>query len=312
MSASMSKKHDASKSAGTCHRFGGTWTQAKLEILQRYLTAYTLALKDKGFHLVYIDAFAGTGGVDTAAEEEVQPEGLFPTQDVLERRKFHDGSARIALQLDRPFDSYWFVEQNRSRHRELQDTMECEFPNFRERMEFLQGDANEALPRILERHDWRSSRGVVFIDPYGANVDFETLRAISRVPALDVWLLFPLGQAINRLLMKDPRNIPAAWASRLDRVFGTKDWRTAFYKKHTQPMLFGMEEIENKVCDWDTITEFYKKQLEDVFAKVARDAKMLRNSSNIPLFAFIFAMSNPSPKAQGLALRIANYILKSD
>ena len=41
--------------------FGGPWTEQKLEILRRYLDAYTTALKGQGFQLIYIDAFAGAG-----------------------------------------------------------------------------------------------------------------------------------------------------------------------------------------------------------------------------------------------------------
>ena len=41
-------------------RFGGRWTETKLEILEAYLNAYTTALKHKPFKLIYIDAFAGT------------------------------------------------------------------------------------------------------------------------------------------------------------------------------------------------------------------------------------------------------------
>ena len=41
--------------------WGGPWTGLKLAILEKYLDAFTTALKGKGFKLIYIDAFAGTG-----------------------------------------------------------------------------------------------------------------------------------------------------------------------------------------------------------------------------------------------------------
>lgn len=41
--------------------FGGNWTEQKLGILEAYLDSYTTALKNHGFRLVYIDAFAGSG-----------------------------------------------------------------------------------------------------------------------------------------------------------------------------------------------------------------------------------------------------------
>lgn len=50
---------------GKAHRFGGDWTSAKLAVLEKYLAAYSKALKDKPtakrpFRKAYIDAFAGT------------------------------------------------------------------------------------------------------------------------------------------------------------------------------------------------------------------------------------------------------------
>ncbi len=41
--------------------YGGSWTIKKLDILEKYLNAYTTALKGQPFKLAYIDAFAGTG-----------------------------------------------------------------------------------------------------------------------------------------------------------------------------------------------------------------------------------------------------------
>ena len=44
--------------------YGGPWTIEKLNILEKYLDAYTTALKKTPFKLMYIDAFAGTGHVE--------------------------------------------------------------------------------------------------------------------------------------------------------------------------------------------------------------------------------------------------------
>jgi hypothetical protein len=42
------------------HRFGGAWTDQKLDILEGYLAAYTRALQNAKFTKGYIDAFAGS------------------------------------------------------------------------------------------------------------------------------------------------------------------------------------------------------------------------------------------------------------
>lgn len=72
--------------------FGGDWTEKKLNIFEKYLRAYIIALKEQKFSKVYIDAFAGTGTIYT------------------KDGKLLDGSARIALSSSPKFDKYFFVE----------------------------------------------------------------------------------------------------------------------------------------------------------------------------------------------------------
>lgn len=43
------------------HEFGGIWTRKKLMVLEAYLKFYVTALKNQGFTVHYVDAFAGTG-----------------------------------------------------------------------------------------------------------------------------------------------------------------------------------------------------------------------------------------------------------
>ena len=295
---------------GGGHSFGGTWTEEKLQILRHYLNAYMQVMKNQPFELVYIDAFAGTGRREETTGSMTGDEiGLFPPEDNGERQRFHEGSASIALQLERPFDYYWFVEQDAARYEQLRGLRE-QFPALRPRMIFEHGDANAALPKLLQQHNWKKTRAVLFLDPYGANMDFDTMRQIARIPAVDVWVLFPLGQAVNRMLTRDFAQMHPSWAVRLDRIFGTADWQKRFYTTQNAPSLFPVNPVTTKTCGWNEITEFYKERLETIFAKVASETKLLKNSTNVPLFAFLFAMANPSPKAQNAALRIANHILK--
>lgn len=50
------------------HKFGGIWTQKKVEVLEHYLSFYVQALKNQNFNLHYADAFAGTGSHLPAAD----------------------------------------------------------------------------------------------------------------------------------------------------------------------------------------------------------------------------------------------------
>ena len=71
------------KESGKAHQFGGSWTQAKLTVLARYLQSYTTALKekpskDRPFRKAYIDAFAGTGYREDRRVEEQQVQQDLP------------------------------------------------------------------------------------------------------------------------------------------------------------------------------------------------------------------------------------------
>jgi len=130
------------------------------------------------------------------------------------------GSARRALGVtDRKFDRLLLVEEDRQRCQELEAL--CEQHPDRE-IQVRNENANVALPNFANSLDWSCWRGVVFLDPFGARVDWATIQAIGQTNALDTWILFPVS-AIQRLLprFRKPDEISAKWATRLDRIY----WR---------------------------------------------------------------------------------------
>jgi len=88
------------------HKFGGDWTSRKLEILAAYLGDYRKALKKQPFRLAYIDAFARTGYRTPQGSEDPASLPLFPDLAAAEPQALLDGSARLALQVQPPFDRY--------------------------------------------------------------------------------------------------------------------------------------------------------------------------------------------------------------
>src|SRR4026209_2154705 len=93
-------------SKGSAHRFGGSWTDQKLDVLGKYLQSYTTALKDKPtpqspFRKAFIDAFAGTGyrSPRIESQDEQGQEQLFPDLAAPDSQALLDGSARIALSI---------------------------------------------------------------------------------------------------------------------------------------------------------------------------------------------------------------------
>ncbi len=289
------------------HRFGGEWTTLKLKILAKYLQAYTTVLKNTPFQKLYVDAFAGTGYRDVRRdEEEDSPQSpLFPDMTESEPQAFLDGSARLALQVNPQFDLYIFIERSPEHCAHL-ESLKSEFPRLASKIDIRQGDANVKIQDLCTT-EWRSKRAVLFLDPYGMQVEWTTIEAVAKTKAIDLWLLFPLGIGVNRLLTKSG-DIPKSWRHRLNLLLGTEDWYDEFYKVEATPTLFG-DDIERVVkAKMETIGRYFNNRLKGIFAGVAEDPGVLRNSANNPLYLLCFAVGNEPGKK--IALKIAQHILK--
>lgn len=290
----MSDHHDRAS-----HRFGGPWTETKLTILRKYLSAYTTALKHQSFTTGYIDAFAGTGYRSQAANDD--PQLALPDLAGDQEQALLKGSAVYALETQPRFDRYVFIEQDAARCAALA-ALKAQHPDLAADIVVRSGEANAEIQKLC-RKPWLKHRAVLFLDPYGMQVEWETIKAIAGTKAIDLWLLFPLGIGVNRLLTRSGE-IPKAWHHRLDVMFGTPDWINAFYRVESQPDLFNPAATTLVKARIDVIASYFVERLKTVFPAVAPNPRILRNSSGNPMYLFCFAAANP------LALKIANDILR--
>jgi len=284
-------------------RFGGDWTEEKLTILREYLHAYNTALKNKPFTRTYVDAFAGTG-YRVQKQREFGVPNLFAEVHDADTQGLLKGSAKLALEVEPPFDRFVFVETDGDKVAELK-RLKAEHPDKAGQIQIIRADANAFLQEYCDKQDWRGRRAVVFLDPFATEVTWNTVEAIARTRAIDVWILFPL-MALNRLLANDPKK---SFKKRLDAIFGTGEWFQRFYHTSRLPDVFGqsVEKIQ-KACDFRSIGGFYQERLRSVFAGVAGKSRVWNNSRHSPLFQLFFAAGNP--KGAPIAVRIANHLLK--
>jgi three-Cys-motif partner protein len=291
---------------GREHDFGGRWTEAKLEALRKYLHAYNQALKHQPFRRAYIDAFAGTGyRREPRGRADRSVSLLFPDLAGGEATGLRDGSARIALQVEPPFHQYRFIEKDPQRCAALERLREA-FPERADAIRILQGDANEEL-RALCAKDWRQHRAVLFLDPYGMQVEWETIASVAGTQAIDLWLLFPLGMGLNRMLPRSGQ-VPEAWARRITALLGTDEWREHFYRTEAEPDLFGENILRTIKASMEEIGRYFLQRLQTVFAGVAPEPLVLTNSRGSPLYLLCFAIGNE--RGADIGLRIANDILR--
>ena len=264
----------------TSQKFGGNWTEEKLNIFTSYLDAYLIALQNQKFKKIYIDAFAGTGEIETS-----------------DGGQYLVGSAKRALASEKKFDHYYFIEADSQKAGELQDMINSEFPQMRRIVTIFCGDANDKLAEIISNVDWIFNRGLLFLDPYATQVNWTTLENVAKTKSIDVWYLFPFS-ALERML---PTN------GKYDKW---EDPQMTLFDLFPEP---GQSDGERMVKDAnpDHIKEYILARLGTIFPCVSKHARIFRNSRNSPMFLFCFAIASESLKAQGLALRMADYILKN-
>jgi three-Cys-motif partner protein len=281
------------------HQFGGPWTEEKLDALRAYLIGYAQALKNQPFHRYYIDAFAGTGDRTPKRQQAAR---LMQTPELDRMTK---GSARVALEIEPPFDRFTFIEKRRRRSSALEH-LKCEFPD--RAIQILNEDANVAVQRICDCTDWRSNRAVLFLDPYGMQVSWETLAAVASTRAIDVWMLYPTGMGLNRLLTKGGE-IPSEWQQALDRSLGCRNWREAFYRIEETTDLFGHTSMD-RITDASTekFEAFLLDRFRTIFVGIAPETMPLRNSRGQVMYLLCFVCGNL--RGTDLALRIARSVIR--
>lgn len=285
--------------------FGGSWTQQKLEVLRKYLRAYRLIfdrnINARFYETSYVDAFAGTGEIPRR-----ELEGFFKDDpDLLKaEEEFRKGSVKRALEVEPPFHHFVFIEKDPEKCEEL-ERLKAEFPS--RDIWIINADANTALLDWCAGLDTKTQRAVVFLDPFGASVEWKVIEAIAETKAVDLWILFPFA-AINRMLVSDAMP-PKAWAERLTRIFGTDEWKKDFYSTSSWQSLMEPElrmERIYKTADQEKITEFFMKRLKGKFFAVAKPG-FLYNSRGL-LFVLMFAVGNE--KGANAGVKIANDLMK--
>lgn len=289
---------------------GSVDTGIKLRALRDYLQAYSIALRDKGFARIYIDAFAGSG----TRTETTPALPLFGQEAPIEIDT--PGSAQLALSIAPHFDTLVFFEQDPDRFAKLERLRD---EHSERRIVVRQGDANKYVSQLCEKMPWHrvqhginGMRGVVFLDPYGMEVEWKTVEAIAATRALDCWYFFPLS-GLYRNAPHDPTKLDAIKEAALDKVLGTTDWRKRWYSHSIGPStLFESAEQAVVRADVDAIETYVTERLSSVFqGPVLPPLRLRHNGSRAPMASLFFAMSNPNPKATALGTKIANHILNA-
>jgi len=279
----------------------GKWSEDKLDLLAQYLNAYSVIMNNqktpknprkkpwlKAYY--YIDAFAGS--VRPTAKEDEQ--------------RYIDGSPLRALRTEPPFDGYWFIDASPQRTERLERLCE-EFPD--REIHVRRGDCNDILcndiiPNLLLKKKF-TQRAFVFLDPYGLQVDWQTITQLAETKACDIFINFSL-MGVTRHLPKDKEPETEA-LERLNKVMGNVDWLEQIYQppQNIQLNLFDNQEpnaSRNKISA-DRLADLYTERLKTLFPYVSNPV-IMKNSKNAALYALCLASHNEK------AIKITNDLFK--
>ena len=297
------------KIKNTSSKWGGNWTEKKLDAFIKYVKAYLAIMnkckKDYKWEIIYFDGFAGSGEGNKKDSNEINNNNsifeLLYDDNNCDEEVYQGSAERILAMGESGFDYIYFIEKDNSSIEKLKAKLE---PYNIENVQFRQGDANEQIKNLAKAHIRNSKyASLVFLDPFGMEIKWESIEALKGARS-DVWILVPTGVIINRLLDKrgELKSI-----KKLESFFGLseEEIKNYFYQTLQKRTLFGDEIVQEKIPNAiPKIAELYIERLKTIWNHVTEKPLILYNSNNVPIFHFVFASNNKN------ATKIASQIIK--
>ncbi len=248
----------------------GPWSEAKLDILRDYASAYMTVLANQNIiqRVVYIDAFAGAGAHISRETGKQVP-----------------GSPANALNIEPPFSEFHFIDLDRTRVGLLE-----KLASGRKDVHVYHDDCNDVLlEKVFPRCRYDDyARALCLLDPYKLAVDWKVLAAAGAMRTIEVFYNFMIMDANMNMFLRNPDDVKPAEIERMNAVWGDDSWRQAAYKKERG--LFG--EFDQKRPN-QVVAEAFRKRLEEVAGfKYVPEPVAMRNSTGAVVYYLYFASPN--------------------
>jgi three-Cys-motif partner protein len=245
----------------------GYWSELKLEIVEKYGSAYTTAFKNTRLKKYYIDGLCGAG-VHLSRKTARQVEG----------------SPSRALKILPPFDEYYFIDKDREKTAYLQKL--C---GDRSDVHIHTGDSTEYLTKeLLPKIKFKNyERALCLLDPYGLHIDWEVMYQAGQSRAIDMFLNFPVMDMNRNAIWKNPEKISHDGLERMTKFWGDESWKQAAYAESPQGSFFGREMVKQGN---DEIVAAFRQRLRKVAGfKFVPEPLAMRNSINAIVYYLFFA-----------------------
>ncbi len=273
-------------------KWGGAWTEKKLEAFSKYVWSYLAIMKNFPFwKTIYFDGFAGSG----TREKQKNAELMQQLKITEEEEKTYKGAAERVLEMkDLNFDFYYFIDKFDSSLMKLKDKLEEKHKD--KTIVYRSGDANHQLFELSRALKTKKYAALVFLDPFGMQIDWNAIAELKDTRS-DVWILIPTGVIVNRLLDRAGK---LEFSDKLESFFGlpVEEIKNHFYKQNKVQTLFGEEEIITKVSQpIEKIARLYAERMKTIWKYVTDEPLVLRNTTGSPIFHFVFASNNQNAKS---------------
>jgi three-Cys-motif partner protein len=248
----------------------GYWSEVKLAILDEYARPYNQILHKNEFKSIYIDGFAGAGHHRAKGSERVI-----------------EGSPQRAMNVQPPFDHLHFVDIDVARVAELK-----RISLDRQNVSVHQGDCNDVLVRkVFPTISYaRRERALCILDPYGLDLNWETIKTAGESKVIEIFLNFPVMDMNRNVLWHNSEQVSKLHRERMTKYWGDNSWEEAAYQ--TTQGLF--EEMQEKASN-EEVAEAFRTRLKKVggFKHVPKPMPM-RNTKGAVVYYLFFAAQEPT------------------
>lgn len=258
----------------------GPWTVIKLEALEKYMSAFTMA-SQRAKGTLYLDLFGGrpdNRGRGRAGQDD--------------QAEIFAGSALRAALVQPRFSRLIVTELNATAAEEQRARLA---DVAGDRAIVVQGDCNQVMPEQLERlvadeDGWRWAPTFALVDQFSAEVTWKTLKYLAtfkhRQARSKVELCIYVGPSFMlRGLHGKGGTVNPRYAERLDAMFGTPLWRYVVAALEDGTITWGQAEGE--------LVNLMRWLLEEELGYATTIPLQLKNTRGRHIFSMIFATDHP-------------------
>ena len=195
---------------------GHIWSEEKYKLVGGYCDMFTRGMRKNWNQLVYIDLYSGPGYCR-----------------IKENNKILKSSPFIALSLPIPFDKYIFCDSDSQSISALEERISRSHPG--KNTLCLHADANVAIEDIKVLIPQHGTNNKVltfcFVDPYDLNINFDTIKILTKNKLVDILILQAYFMDANRNYdnyIKDDNE-------KISKYLGFNNWRDEYQSSTYYP-----------------------------------------------------------------------------